>query len=62
MRMEPDLKILKEMGRKLERMELHQYMILNSLIPKARPTKRERQAIEKFFIFDLFHQTGSFSK
>jgi hypothetical protein len=39
--------MLKEMGKKLEKVELNQYLILSSLIPRVRPSREERKAIEE---------------
>jgi hypothetical protein len=47
MRIKPELRMLKEMDKKLEKVELTQYLILSSLIPRARPTMRERKVIEE---------------
>jgi len=47
MRMKPELRILREMGKRLEKVELTQYLILSSLIPKVKPTKEEKRAIEE---------------
>lgn len=46
MRLKPELRILKEMGKKLDKLELTQYLILSSLIPKGTPSKEERKVIE----------------
>jgi len=46
MTLKPEVKMLKEMSKKLEKVELTQYLILNSLIPKIRPNEKERKAIE----------------
>jgi hypothetical protein len=45
--MKPELRILREMGKRLEKVELTQYLILSSLIPKVKPTKEEKRAIEE---------------
>jgi hypothetical protein len=47
MRMRPELKMLKEMGKKLDKVETNQYLILSSLIPKIKPNKEERKIIEE---------------
>jgi hypothetical protein len=47
MRVKPELRILREMGKRLEKVELTQYLILSSLIPKVKPTKEERKVIEE---------------
>jgi hypothetical protein len=47
MRVKPELRILREMGKRLEKVELTQYLILSSLIPKVKPTKEEKRAIEE---------------
>ena len=47
MRMKSELIMLKEMDKKLEKVELTQYLILNSLIPNIKPTKEERKTIEE---------------
>lgn len=47
MRIRPELRMLKEMGKKLEKVELNQYLILSSLIPRTKPTAKERKAIEE---------------
>jgi hypothetical protein len=47
MKIKPELRMLKEMSKKLERVELTQYLILSSLIPKVRPTAEEKKAIEE---------------
>jgi len=47
MRVRPELRMLKEMGKKLEKVELTQYLILSSLISRTRPTVGERKAIEE---------------
>lgn len=43
----PELRMLKEMGKKLEKVELNQYLILSSLVPRVRPNREERKAIEE---------------
>ena len=43
--MKPELEIMKEMGKKLEKVELTQYLILSSLIPKVKPSKEEKRVI-----------------
>jgi len=35
------------MGKKLEKVELNQYLILSSLIPRVRPSGEERKTIEE---------------
>ena len=47
MRIRPELRMLKEMGKKLEKVELNQYLILSSLIPRVRPSREERKIIEE---------------
>lgn len=47
MRIRPGLQVLKEMGKKLEKVELTQYIILSSLIPRIKPSKEERKVIEE---------------
>jgi hypothetical protein len=45
--MRPELKMLKEMGKKLDKVETNQYLILSSLIPKIKLNKEERKIIEE---------------
>jgi hypothetical protein len=47
MRVKPELRMLREMDKRLEKVELIQYLILSSLIPKVKPTKEEKRAIEE---------------
>mgnify|MGYP000259323742 CR=1 FL=1 len=47
MKIKPELKILEAMNKRLERIELTQYLILNSLIQEIKPSKEERKMIEE---------------
>jgi hypothetical protein len=47
MKIRPELKMLKEMGKKLEKVEFIQYLILSSLIPRVRPTREEKKVIQQ---------------
>ena len=47
MKVKPELKILEEINKRLERVELIQYLIVSALIPRCKPTPEEKKIINE---------------